>query len=71
MGFDAELFQRWADEVKNELWEARHHRERMERRLTTLEAEVRTRNKIIWALLGLLVAAAGVVVALVAIQHSH
>jgi len=62
-----DLLAAWIQEAKTEIKEGRDKCDKLDLRLTTLEAEVKTRNNIVWALIGVVLAAAGVVVAL--LQH--
>ncbi len=60
-------FSLWMKEVTTELRDRKDKHDELRIDFTRLQAQVETRNKIIWALMGFLVAAGGTIIALVAL----
>jgi hypothetical protein len=74
MSENSDLWVEWVKEVRVELKERRDENEEIWKDLhklwiahEKLDTKVTTRNKIIWALITLLIAAAGVIIALLAL----
>lgn len=67
---DRSLLATWIDEANKRMSTQEDKHDELRIDFTRLEAQVATRNKILWALIGLLMASSGIIVAIIALHNN-
>ena len=67
---DRSLLATWVDEANKRMSKQEDKHDELRIDFTRLETQVATRNKILWALIGLLMAASGLIITIIAIHNN-